>query len=273
MSALRSPAVIVALVVTLGACGRDAASESDESGGALSESEFVFGSSAGEFERIDAMGVALTSTALTNRDRRPDGQGPGADNGNAYQNASPYILKFLPTFAHYLEKMHAPWDAQLRALGFTPCDKDHLEPTTIAGQTWKVLPCTLQKLRSNTSPDGPRVLDVVYPDYVTLSVDLPLGFPNGRVLDEQVNDAVLAMGFLDMGGKCKGDTSGKAPRDADGDPICTVQTFQNIGLNPPKNDRHSGSFNATFPYLATPWFYDEEAGHEYWPTAPRRGTP
>lgn len=262
-----------AAVVTLGACSREGTEEDEASRDALNEREFVFGTSDGDFERIDAMGVALTSTALTNRDRKPDGQGPGIDNRNEYQNASPYILKFLPTFAHFLSKMHGPWDAQLRALGFTPCDRDHLEPTTIAGQTWQVLPRTLQKLRTNASPDGPRVLDVVYPDYVTLNVDLPLGFPNGRILDEQVNDAVLAMGFLKMGAKCKGDTSGRAPRDADGDPICTVETFENVALNPPKNDRHGGAFNPEFPYLPTPWFYDEEPGWEYWPRSPRKTTP
>jgi len=223
----------------------------------------------GPFERIDAMGVALTSTALTNRDRKQvlSTAGPGDDNKNKFQKDSPVTdvadaAYHLITFRHYLSKMHGGWAAQLRARGFEPCSK-HVPILDIEA----VVPCTTQRLRRNKDPNGPIVLDVAIPDWVTLSVDKPLGFPNGRILDEQVNDTVLAMGFLKMGGECPGDTSGKADRNANGIPICNVETFKNIALNPAKNDRE---FTATFPYLPAPWFYDETPGWTYWPVTNRK---
>jgi hypothetical protein len=220
-------------------------------------------------ERIDAMGVALTSTALTNRDKLPDdelliGAGPegGSDNRNRYQKDSPVTnpvaaTGHLVTFRHFLAKMHKGWADQFAALGFEPCSVD----IPVVGKG--VIPCTLQKLGNNADPEhGPRVLDVALPDWVTLSIDKPRGFPNGRWLDEQVNDTVLAMGFLKMGGRCPGDKSELAKKK-DGVPMCNVETFKNIKLNPPKNDKE---FGATFPYLARPWFYDGDKGKPYWPT-------
>lgn len=262
-----------ALVVALfagSACSAEAPGddEGDESTDAQTIAGFDF-QLPGPYERIDAMGVALTSTALANRDRRQlfSQNGPGDDNGNRFQKDSPVAdvsdaAYHLLTFRHYLAKMHGGWAAQLRAKGFEPCSR-HVPLLDIES----VIPCTTQKIRRNKDPNGPIVLDVAIPDWVTLSVDKPLGFPNGRVLDEQVNDAVLAMGFLKMGGECPGDTSGRADRNAAGVPLCNVETFRNIALNPPKNDRE---FSPSFPYFATPWFYDVEAGFEYWPTRPRK---
>jgi len=255
------------------ACSAEAGGESegDESTDAQTIAGYDF-QLAGPYERIDAMGVALTSTALANRDRRQifTQNGPGDDNGNRLQKDSPVTevsaaAYHLVTFRHYLAKMHGGWAAQLRAKGFEPCSR-HVPLLDIES----VIPCTTQRIRKNHDPSGPIVLDVAIPDWVTLSVDAPLGFPNGRVLDEQVNDAVLAMGFLKMGGECPGDTSGKADRNRDGVPICNVETFKNVALNPPKNDR---DFVPTFPYVPTPWFYDAEPGYEYWPKRPRRAVP
>lgn len=247
-------------------CGRGA--DAVDASGSASSDAYDFDLS-GPYERIDAMGVALTSTSLTNRDRRQlvSNDGPGDDNDNKYQNDSPITdvasaAYHLLTFRHYLAKMHAGWAAQLRSKGFETCSR--VIPLL---DIESVLPCTTQHVRRNDIADGPMVVDVTLPDWVTLSVDKPLGFPNGRILDEQVNDAVLAMGFLEMGGECPGDTSGKAPLDEKGIPICNVETFKNIGLNPPSNDR---PFSSTFPYLPPPWFYDEAT---YWPTTRRRTTP
>lgn len=260
-------------LVALSACSAEDTTDSsgDDSTEAQTAAAYDF-QLAGPYERIDAMGVALTSTALTNRDRRQlfTNQGPGDDNQNKFQKDSPVTevssaAYHLVTFRHYLAKMHGGWAEQLRAKGFEPCSR-HVPLLDIEAVT----PCTTQRLRRNHDPDGPVVLDVAIPDWVTLSVDEPLGFPNGRILDEQVNDAVLAMGFLKMGGECPGDTSGKAERNAAGVPICNVETFRNVALNPPKNDRE---FSSTFPYFAKPWFYDVEPGFEYWPTRPRKSSP
>ncbi len=266
----RSMAVALVLALGAAACTPQEA-DGDDSTSQLTIAAYDF-QLAGPYERIDAMGVALTSTALANRDRRQlfTNDGPGDDNGNRFQNDSPVTtvggaVYHLITFRHYLAKMHGGWAAQLRAKGFEPCSQ-HVPILDIEA----VIPCTLQSLRRNHDPNGPIVLDVAIPDWVTLSVDKPLGFPNGRILDEQVNDTVLAMGFLKMGGACPGDTSGKADLNAAGVPICNVETFKNVALNPPHNDR---AFSATFPYLATPWFYDSTRGFEYWPVTPRKSVP
>ncbi len=265
-------AVASALVLALGgaSCGADE-EVGDDSTSSVTIAAYDF-QLTGPYERIDAMGVALTSTALTNRDRRQlfTDDGPGDDNGSRFQKDSPLTsvgaaAYHLITFRHYLAKMHGGWAAQLRDKGFEPCSL-HVPILDIEAVT----PCTLQRLRRNHDASGPLVLDVAIPDWVTLNVDEPLGFPNGRILDEQVNDSVLAMGFLKMGGECPGDTSGKADRNAAGVPICNVETFKNVQLNPPRNDR---AFSATFPYLASPWFYDVTPGFEYWPVTPRRSVP
>jgi hypothetical protein len=78
------------------------------------------------------------------------------------------------------------------------------------------------------------------------------------------------MGFLKMGGECPGDTSGKAEKNARGVPICNVETFKNIELNPAHNDR---PFVSTFPYLPKPQYYAETKGWTYWPVTPRMSKP
>lgn len=252
-------ATVAALGLVTG-CSKAAQDDGQSGASGISRDAYEFDLT-GDYEVIDAMGVALTSTSLVNRDRTTANE----DNHNKYQNAAPFVAGYLLTFRHFLSKMHGAWAAQLRATGFEPCS-DEIPVIDVTA----VIPCTIQKLRRNATPEGPRVLDVVIPDWVTLSVDKPLGFPNGRILDEQVTDAVLAMGFLKMGGKCPGDTSNKAEKDANGVPICNIETFRNMSLNPPKNDR---AFSSTFPYLARPWFYDAVKDQEYWPLTARKSTP
>jgi hypothetical protein len=229
-----------------------------------------------EMVRVDAMGVALVSTVLMNRDRTPS----GGDNKNQYQNDTPDVQnnpKTLLGFIHFLRALHGYWHDSLGQLGFEPCSKK------IAGITI-VTPCTLQHLRfdEDGSEIGPRVADVVFPDYVSLDFDAPLRFPNGRTPWEPISDKVFALGFLKMGGKCRGldwlpevsaATRAKVPRDADGDPICTVESFADIPLQSAANDR---AFASGFPYLAAPWFYPQtqEPGRTYfWPRAARLAEP
>ncbi|HSO32987.1 MAG TPA: hypothetical protein VLT33_10725 [Labilithrix sp.] len=282
---MKSIAPSILLIATSLACTPACSSAEESVDGqeaAATESSYEFMLDTEGLERIDAMGVALTSTALTNRDRDLANK----DKKNKYQHDSPVTklpaaVEHLITFRHFLARMHGGWAAQLDRQGFASCSK-HVPLLDIEA----VIPCTLQKLGTNKTADGPRVLDVVLPDWVTLSVDKPLGFPNGRILDEQVNDTVLAMGFLEMGGDCPGDHSGKArirpyrtgekhvAGHDSGIPICNVETFKNIQLNPPKNDRNGGVFGSEFPYLANPWFYDEAEGDaRYWPTQTRKATP
>ena len=68
-------------------------SAEDDSTGAQTAAGYDF-ELAGPYERIDAMGVALTSTALTNRDRRQllSNDGPGDDNQNNYRLSIVFLL-------------------------------------------------------------------------------------------------------------------------------------------------------------------------------------
>jgi hypothetical protein len=228
-----------------------------------------------ELVRVDAVGVALVSTVLMNRDRTATGR----DNENRYQAATPDVQNQPSTlvgFIHYLRSLHKYWHDDLVRQGFEPCSKK------VLGQILAT-PCTTQNLRfdEDASIEGPRVMDTVLPDYITLDLDQPLRFPNGRTPWEPISDKVFALGFLEMGGKCPGiddlpevseETLARIPRDEDGVPICTVETLANIPLQVAANDR---PFEGEFPYLARPWFYEEpeEATSYYWPEGARLELP
>ena len=93
---------------------------------------------------------------------------------------------------------------------------------------------------------------------------------------------VFSLGFLKQGGKCPGvdtmpgsneATKKNVRRDANGVPVCTIETFADVGLQVTENDRPF--FKDQFPYLARPWFYPKPAeGTPYfWPTAQRLEVP
>jgi len=261
-------------LVCLSACAADDPAV-DSEGDETRESTYAFDlpPAGAEMVRVDAMGVALVSTVLMNRDRTPSGD----DNKNQYQIDTPDVQnnpKTLIGFVHFLRSLHKYWHDHLAHVGFEPCSKKLLG--VIAAT-----PCTLQKLRydEDGAEEGPRVMDVVFPDYITLDFDQPLRFPNGRTPAEPISDKVFALGFLKMGGKCRGidtlpgvsaATKARVPRDADGDPICTVETFADIPLQVARNDR---PFESGFPYLARPWFYGKQKVSYYWPTSARLEQP
>ena len=73
-------------------------------------------------QRVDAMGVALLSTVLMNRDRTPSGE----DNGNGYQNASPDVQndpRTLIGFIHFLRALHKYWHDDLARQGFEQLER------------------------------------------------------------------------------------------------------------------------------------------------------
>jgi hypothetical protein len=75
---------------------------------------------------------------------------------------------------------------------------------------------------------GFTVAQAVVPDTLTINLDAPSGFPNGRRLQDPVIDTTLAVIFLDL--------TTHAP-----------DTLAKLPLNPPANDV---SFRTGFPYLA-----------------------
>jgi len=282
MSSLRNTAALASLFVfALGsACTASSEDDTGQSEGATTESrddyDFQLPAPTDKMVRVDAMGIALTSTVLMNRDRTPSGK----DNKNKYQIDTPDVQnspKTLFAFVHFLRTIHKYWRDQLKAAGFEPCSKIILGVVAAT-------PCTLQKIKFAEDPnrDGPRVIGTVLPDYITLDFNEPNRFPNGRTPWEPVSDKVFALGFLKMGGKCPGiDTmpraDGEPPRravrDRDGVPICTIESFADAHLQVWENDRPF--FTDKFPYLAKPWFYPEATNGApyYWPTAQRLSRP
>lgn len=114
-------------------------------------------------------------------------------------------------------------------LALASCGGD--EPATVApppgtAQVVSVTPC-LNQIVPGT---GKSVVDLVVPDTITVNLNQPSGFPNGRRLQDPVIDITLAIIFLDM--------NRHGP-----------STFVNLPLNPPVNDR---PFRAQFPFLALP---------------------
>lgn len=97
-------------------------------------------------------------------------------------------------------------------------------PTTPIG-SYDVVPCFTQD-----TGVGLNVAQLVTPDVLTIDFRLPSAFPNGRALPDPVVDRILAALFLDLR-------------------THSVDTFVNIPLNPPANDR---PFRANFPYFALP---------------------
>ena len=77
---------------------------------------------------------------------------------------------------------------------------------------------------------GATPASLVVPDTIKLDLSKPMGFPNGRQLQDPVADITLAVLFLDM--------TKQSPA-----------TFAQIPLNPPANDR---AFLSTFPFVAAP---------------------
>lgn len=102
-------------------------------------------------------------------------------------------------------------------------------PTPPLGQqtVQSVTPC-LEQVVPNTG--GRRVVDLIVPDTITIDLNAPSVFPNGRRLQDPVIDITLAVALLDMR-------------------VHTPLTLHQIPLNPPSNDR---TFITTLPYLAPP---------------------
>lgn len=99
-------------------------------------------------------------------------------------------------------------------------------PPTAGTKSYNVVPCFLQ----DTPVGGANVANLVIPDVLTIDFSLPSKFPNGRALPDSVVDRILAMLFLNL-------------------KVHSIDTFVNLPLNPPTNDR---PFRTAFPYFALP---------------------
>jgi hypothetical protein len=194
-------------------------------GGSVCGAAITFRSDAATmYTRVDRMGQPAVSTALIPSARK-----------NAYNDASPAddvgTPGFVPDLAGSLTGLHVALDGDLGTLGLTPCSMTTLVD---AGPGFGMLPeCFGQRV---AGPGTPPVAALVLPDTVAFDPDFPPGFPNGRQLEDQVIDGILAAILLQLGNAtgCGGG-------------MCSVGTFIAIPLNPPGNDVPDTV--TTFPYL------------------------
>lgn len=117
------------------------------------------------------------------------------------------------------------------ALALAACGGEGEAPTPTASPppsttSFSVTPCLNQMVPGT----GSTVAGLIVPDTITVDLNKPSGFPNGRRLQDPVIDITLAAIFLDL--------------DVHG-----ADTLVRLPLNPPANDR---PFRADFPYLALP---------------------
>lgn len=99
-------------------------------------------------------------------------------------------------------------------------------PPPPSATSFSVTPC-LNQIVPGT---GSTVAGLVVPDTVTINLNAPSGFPNGRRLEDPVIDLTFAVIFLNLD-------------------VHPVDTLVKLPLNPATNDR---PFRADFPYLALP---------------------
>ncbi len=113
-------------------------------------------------------------------------------------------------------------DSQTAAPPATPPATPFSIPKPV-GANFNVLPCLSQEVAP-----GKTVASLVVPDTVTIDLNAPSGFPNGRRLTDSVIDITLAVLFLDLKQE-------------------PATRFTSLPLGPQANDV---PFRPNFPYLA-----------------------
>lgn len=176
------------------------------------------------YTRVDRMGMPAVSTALV----------PSALK-NGYNDDSPtddLTLASAVAALGVLGDLHAAIDDDLTGLGLTPCSMTMSRDPDGAGPLPAIPLCAAQAVVTG----GPPVATLVVPDTLQINPGAAAGFPNGRMLDDQVIDITLAVIFLDLEGPTGCGGSG-----------CTAGTIAGVPLNPAANDV---AFLTEFPYLA-----------------------
>ncbi len=183
-------ACALALPLFAVACGDD-----DKGPDPIVPGDFVFETSAPTaYVRIDRMGMPAIATVVIDSKALYNQDDPIDD-----VTGTPWAAEITAK----VTGLHTALDDDLAGLGLTPC---------------AVGDCIAQ------------AAPLVIPDVLTINTNANAGFPNGRMLPDQVIDITLAVILLDL--------------DAH-----SVTTLASVPVNPASNDR---TFLQTFPYLAAP---------------------
>jgi hypothetical protein len=171
----------------------------------------------------------------------------------------PWLLHITKTFL----TIHESWAPSFEEMGLDPCDalgitddwadlvdeNGDVDFTALSPEQ-----CFFQRVLWPDPETGEllryrRTISVAIPDYLTVELDKPPGFPNGRVLHEQINSLMFALAFLDHGGDCQDDDGVVTP--------CNLHTlWRRSDFLKPQNDvpffgaAQIGDPPARFPFLA-----------------------
>lgn len=155
----------------------------------LAPETFVFSTAPpSAYAQVDRMGQPVVATVLLHTSEKSGfNQDDPANDGN-----------FAAFMTERLRELHDALDADIVALGITPCALDVCVRQVIS----KIIPDTLQ-------------LDLTQPD----------AFPNGRRFEDVTVDRVLSLALADTA----------TPGQCNGVP-CTDRAFENLPLNPLRNE-------------------------------------
>jgi hypothetical protein len=163
------------------------------------------------YVRVDRMGQPAVGTALLSRapGSRPDGD----NQRDALNRADPADdTSFIPEMLATLTRLLQQLNQALISAGVTPCSEG-------TGRNINIDKCVVQ------------VAPVIVPDVLTLDLDRPTSWPNGRAFDDPVVDRLLALALLDL--------------DVHG-----IDLLSSLPLNPPGNEGNRNDRSpTTFPYL------------------------
>lgn len=207
---LRKLLICLLVPLTLGLAGCDDDNDGDDAAPPAAEDPTVFkfrSDPIGAYLKVDRMGGPATTTALLM---------PGAAGGARRQQANltepkddgQYAAEYIST----LRTLHFELGPALQALGLAACGV----PGATAAET-NVAKCVGQAV--HLSPPDVTVI----PDVLRLDTSRASGFPNGRDLDDQVIDLLLAVALLNL-------TDG-GPTGCFG-AACTARTLADLPLNP-----------------------------------------
>lgn len=202
-----SALLLVSLLAACGGGGGGGNSASSSSGGgeqSRGADPFVFATAPiTSYARVDRMGGPVTATVLLPTSMKD------AFNASNPNNDSDYA----PTMVGVLKKIHFELDDDLIAAGLKPCELNQ---------------CVGQAVG----------IPAIIPDMLSLKLDQPDGYPNGRRFADSSVDTLLAYALLDL----------TSTNGCGGGP-CTKSTLATLPLNPPSNDK---VFEVDFPYLGLP---------------------
>lgn len=113
-------------------------------------------------------------------------------------------------------------------------------------------------------PTDVRLLQAVLPDRLTIDVDEPAGWPNGRVLDEPITDMFFSVSFIQQHLRSPLGIAVNHKGNCNGDE-CSKFSLSQVPMNP-TNLRADGGYGSgndqpytgKFPYLAEPHVEDPE---------------